>query len=176
MVRSSVIVKVIWPCFYLNHPSMPSSQCLLFESKVHVGKSVSSYEGVHRLAKWKRTHWQMIWMPIKIATTRITMQCDCAMQGLWLSVPWKEGQLQVKSESLANRGAESELRPGLQPVGEDRFTWSLVEWSWVGKNVRTPTQALSRRTRQQSMILAEKLCIVPKTLKDRKKGRVAVWR
>ena len=33
---------------------MSSNQCLLFESKVHVGKSVSSCEGVHRPAKWKK--------------------------------------------------------------------------------------------------------------------------
>ena len=28
----------------------------------------------------------------------------CAMQGLWLRVPWKEGQLQVKSEGMTTAG------------------------------------------------------------------------
>ena len=72
--------------------------------------------------------------------------------------------------------AESESKPELESVGVDRFAWSR---SWSRQNFVDPDSGSESHDadHQQTMILAERLlCIVAKTLKDKKKRRVAAWR
>ena len=74
------------------------------------------------------------------------------------------------------RAAESESRPDLESVGVGHFDWgqSQLESANMADSDSGPeSQAI---TCQQTMILGEQLSILPKTLKDMKKRRVALCR
>ena len=76
-----------------------------------------------------------------------------------------------------SRAAESESRSELESIGVDIFGWSLSR-SWSRQNSADSDSCPESQDTalQQTMILTERLCIVSKTLKDRKKRRVAVSR
>ena len=79
--------------------------------------------------------------------------------------------------TVFSRAVESESRPELESVGVDHFGWSRSR-SWSRQNLIDSDSSPESQvyTRQQTMILDERLCIRPKTVKDRKKRRVTVYR
>ena len=68
---------------------------------------------------------------------------------------------------------ESESRPELESARVDRFAWSR-NWSWQNFADSDSDPESQDTNRQRTMILAERPSIVPKTLKLKKKMRVAV--
>ena len=77
--------------------------------------------------------------------------------------------------------AESESRPELGSVGADRYGWSRSRPLWLGSELesakfRDSGPVSQANTRQQTIILAEGLSNLPKTLIDREKRRAVVCR
>ena len=64
-------------------------------------------------------------------------------------------------------------RPELESIGVDHFGRSR-SWSRLNFAYSDSGPELQDATRQQKIILTERICIVPKTLKDGKKRKVAV--